>query len=296
MTTIASLRRARAHGRNDEPSALAASLDELVCMVAATAPGSAERIGLRTRIDAAIATVPLLHAARMRQQALVATEDASLEAWRALAAIDGLDDAMRSSARAEVAARDPADEENLTAMREAARTSRDPVALVEALVRGLARGITTLTPELRASRAAELAMWADEHLRDPALAAWAWERARASDPGDDKLAAQELRRLEPKVSRAEARLREALASVAQSSGEIRNEARREAIQALASRLDRSGQLLDLIDALLSEAPSDRVALAALDRVAPRLSTQEATRALRLREDQVRSSGKSRDRR
>lgn len=271
-------RREKARLRGDRGTILASVLDELIDLCHRTDPGPAREV---LRLDAALEEVPDLARARRRVHALLSVGNEALEGWRAVARAADTP-AARVEAWTELVARDLTDESSLASLREHARVERDPVTIVDALIRGLRGPASAIEPSLLTARCAELAGWADEQLDDPALAAWAWQRLLAIVP-DDRRAADELARLAPRVALADQRLAEAedasdTHDQAQKAAGLRRE-----ISALFGRPEREPQILGAIEDLLEAAPDDESALVSLDRLARRAPGDEGRYALDLRE-------------
>ena len=281
------LRREKAQLRGDAPAMLATVLDELVELVVHTDPGSPTRADARGRLDAALREVPALANARMRLDALLSVGAAAAAAWRAIAEASSTPAAGRLEAWAEVVARDLADDRALSALREHARAARDPRWIVEALVRAL-RAPILVSPELWAARAAELALWAEEHLDDPLLAAWSWRRIEGTS-AESARAHVELVRLAPRVEAVEATLRAARETARSEAGAARLEALRTLARA-CSAPDEAPSPIGVLAELLAAQPDDRLALAALERVAGRMSPEDAAHAHRLREEAATDPG------
>ncbi len=281
-------RREKAALRNDVATTLAATLDELVDLVTYTTPGSVERARAMTRVDLALATLgqstaiaaPLL-IARRRLHALLAQGDESVRAHREL--VEHLPVEARLDAWVEVAASSIVDDQAFSALREHARTTRDPEPIVDALVRVLRRGTEGVDPAVYAARAAELALWAEERLDDPVLATWAWRRVISVTPSDARASA-EIARLTPRVEAADGLLDAARAGAHHADIGPRNDARRQLVRHLAGRPDEGSALIDALAALLAEQPSDRTTVVVLERILGRLENDDAARALRLREE------------
>jgi len=273
-------RREKARVRNDRAAIVASVLDELVELVAGTTPGNA-RESARVRIDAALDDVPELAEARRRVDALLSVGPVSLECFRKLARASESPE-RRLEAYTEIIVRDSSDETALAAMREHARLTRDPLPIVDALVRALRNTAGLADRNVLAARCAELAGWADEQLGDAPLAAWAWGRLLSIAPGDTR-ARDELQRLSGRVAQADQRLR-ALEEESSSHDDARRaDALRREIAALFGRPDREAEILGAIEDLLEAAAGDPFALQSLDRLARRAPAEEGRFALELRE-------------
>jgi len=273
-------RREKARARGDRAAIVATVLDELIDLCAGTDPGGA-RDEARTRIDAALDEMPELAEARRRVDALLAVGPAALDAFRQLARSSNAPQ-RRLDAFTEIIVRDSSDETALAAMREHARMTRDPLPIVDALVRALRSASALADRNVLTARCAELAGWADEQLGDATLAAWAWQRLLAFAP-DDARARGELQRLAARVAEADRLLARAEQEAASQDESIRGDALRREITALFGRPDREAEILGAIEDLIEESPSNDFALQALDRLARRAPAEEARFALELRE-------------
>jgi cellulose synthase operon protein C len=271
-------RREKARLRGDRGGIVATVLDELVELCHRTDPGPHREV---LRVDAALEEVPELANARRRVYALLSVGGEALEGWRAVARAATTPE-HRLEAWTEIIARDLTDESALASMREHARVSRDPVAIVDALIRGLRGPASAIDGSLLTARCAELAGWADEQLDDPALAAWAWQRLLAINP-DDRRAKDELARLAPRMAVADQRLAEAERASDTHDRVAKADGLRREIRALFGRPEREAQILGAIEDLLEAAPEDTTAVGLLDRLARRAPGDEGRFALDLRE-------------
>lgn len=273
-------RREKARLRGDRVGVVATVLDELVELCHRTEPGAA-RDALRSRLDVALEEIPELAHARRRVHALLSVGREALDSWRSIARTATTPE-QRLEAYAEIIARDLTDEAALAAMREDARLTHDPTAVIDALIRGLRGDISQLDPASITARSAELAGWADEQVDDPALAAWAWQRVLSVVPGERR-ARDELARLAPRIARADAQLAEAEALGESRDLSARAEGLRRELRAIFGRPEREAEVVGTVEDLLEAAPEDPAALVALERLARRSPADEGRFALELRE-------------
>ncbi len=273
-------RREKARARGDRAAIVATLLDELIELCARTDPGAA-RDEARARIDAALEELPELAEARLRVDALLSVGPLAIEAFRAIARTSQAAE-RRLEAFTEIIVRDSADEAALAAMREHARLTRDPLPIVDALVRALRSASPLADRQVLAARCAELAGWADEQLGDAPLAAWAWERLLAIAPNDAR-ARGELQRLSARLAEADQRLARAEEDGSSYDDAKRADALHREITALFGRPDRDTEILGAIEDLIEANPEDTFALQALDRLARRAPAEEARFVLEFRE-------------
>jgi hypothetical protein len=271
-------RREKARARGDRTGCLATIFDELVDLVTTTPPGA--RGSAEARLQPMLDELPALGTALRRVFADAAGGAARIEALRAIAGRPTTTEPARIEALVEIVRADLGDDAAVAQLREHARLSRDPTALVDALVSGLAGDARDLPVAVIGMRAAELAGWADEQLGDPALAAWAWQRLVSIAP-EERRAHDELRRLSIRQGAAEQELATAERETASDDPALRIPALRRLVAALFGHPERSGSHLEVIRALLAAVPGEKSAAAALRRLAGRLSPDRGRHALEL---------------
>ncbi|MBI5536879.1 MAG: hypothetical protein HY898_29430 [Deltaproteobacteria bacterium] len=193
----------------------------------------------------------LLQQARLFMGRL-ASPDRALEAW------------------IEAFACDPQNQDALQALRTHATTMRDPMPLVEALIRAVP---TAPTQEIRLECLRELEAIAEERLADPSLGLWAL-RQRAEAGGDREAIDQAIERLLPRVRLQDGALQSARESLAGDSGEAGTEALRRIAAILRGRPQSIEEYLQVLCQLVSQSDEERRWWIELERAALRAGRED----------------------
>lgn len=150
---------------------------------------------------------------------------------------------------------DPASEAALAALEAHAETTRDPLPLLEALIRVLELSGSSASDGLRRC-AATLWRWAEHRTADPQLALWAIEQLHARGSDDPELgpAAQRLR---PRAELQHEALLRARAALTASSGSFRVEPLRRLSSLLRGRPQDYDEQLAVVRELANRCPEER---------------------------------------
>jgi tetratricopeptide (TPR) repeat protein len=257
--TVHARRRLQARAAGDVARALGAALDEGL-------DGQFEGEGADV-LDDLLLRVGLLEplAARLelRAEAAKGAQRArTLEELARLYAGPLASPGRAAAARVLAVEADPTREDSFVALRAHANVTRDATELVEALIRAVGIGGEAAAKDREVTRAARvaaaraLAALAEDHLRDSALARWAWEALLRFEPSDTFALAGLARSLD----RAEA-LRQQVEGLQRRLDTERDDNRVELLRALAallrSRPDEGYHHASVLAELTTRAPDER---------------------------------------